>query len=269
MCWPPYFRPHLPVRVIPRALAPSTRSAYAFDARSPGPTSGKALRFAHLGFGRVVRKMRKRPPSGPGSGLFLSGGKTHTSSAHPGCHSRADRLPLPRVKNSLATTLATRTACPPPRACVKGTPRTKPRKTEHPSPGSRVLPGFHGHELVRFDLFGVHAREGICANQGANREPGNGDHALKNLTITNRRRATGCAGNMRFSLPLMGSAFPASGTGRFRLPWPCPRASSARWTDLHGEGSARLRRGLSACTASRPWSWPRRSGPPEIGRAHV
>ena len=55
--------------------------------------------------------MRKRPPSGPGSGLFLSGGKTHTSSAHPGCHSRADRLPLPRVKNSLATTLATRTAC--------------------------------------------------------------------------------------------------------------------------------------------------------------
>ena len=59
----------------------------------------------------------------------------------------------------------------------------------------------------------------------------------------------------------MGSAFFVSVCGRFRQPWPCPRASSARWTDHHGAGSARLCRGLSSCTASRPWSWPRKSGP--------
>jgi len=59
----------------------------------------------------------------------------------------------------------------------------------------------------------------------------------------------------------MGSAIFASACGRSRRPWPCPRASSARWTDRHGAGSARLCRGPCACTASRPWSWPHRSGP--------
>jgi len=47
-----------------------------------------------------------------------------------------------------------------------------------------------------------------------------------------------------------------------RLCWPCPRASSGRLTDRHGAGSGRFRKYLSACTVSRPWSLPRRLGPP-------
>jgi len=70
LCCPPYFRPHLSIRGISCPLAPSTRSAYSRDARYPSLTSGKALRFAHLGFGRVVRNMRSWSSSRLGSGLF-------------------------------------------------------------------------------------------------------------------------------------------------------------------------------------------------------
>jgi hypothetical protein len=56
-----------------RNLVTKASGGYLCPARCPGLTSGKALRFARLGFGRVARKMRKRSPSRPGRGLLIAG----------------------------------------------------------------------------------------------------------------------------------------------------------------------------------------------------